>query len=129
MKKKIFSILFAVIMLVPCLMLTGCGKIKELSGKTLIYAKVVVSESLNKDDYKDEYKNTTLTFTEDGKVIIDDGTDESTSLYKFENGKVYIKAETDEDYPEDAFAEIDGKYLVHSQTVSGGVIKIYFKVK
>lgn len=129
MKKKIFSILIAVIMLVPCLMLAGCGKIKELSGKTLVYAKVVVSKSLNKDDYKDKYKNTTLTFTEDGEVVIDDGADESTSQYKFENGRLYIKPETDENYPEEPFAEVDGKYLVHSQTVAGGVVKVYFKVR
>ena len=115
-------------MLVPCLMLTACGKIKTLSGETLVYAKVSVSKNLNKEDYKDEYKKLTFTFSEE-EVVFNDGTNEDTYLYKFENGKVYIKADSDDQFPEEPYAEIDGKYMVISQTVSGGVVKVYFKVK
>ena len=129
MKKKIFSIVLLFAFLIPCLtLLTACGKIKSLDGKTLVFAKVEVTGSISKGDYEDEYKKHTFVFSET-EVDFSDGTNEDTFNYKLENGKLYTKSKTASDYPEDAFAEIDGKYMVVSLTAEGGVVKVYFKVK
>ena len=58
MKKKIFSIVLLFAFLIPCLtLLTGCGKIKELDGKTLVFAKVEVEGSVSKEEYENLYRN------------------------------------------------------------------------
>ncbi len=128
MKKKIFSVLMLAVLLVPCLLFVACGKLKSIENKTFVYSKVVVTGSLNKDDYKDEYKNHSFKFSE-SEVVFNDGTDEHTYDYKFENSKVYLKADSDTSFPDEAYAEIDGNYMVISQTKTGGVVKVYFKVK
>ena len=127
MKKKIFSVLIAIVILIPCLMLTSCGKIKSLEGETLVYSKVSVTGSVSKSDYEDQYKNIKFVFTETEVYFYEGVTETDIYDYKFEDGRLFIKAQTDEEYPENAYAEVDGKYLVVGQTVDGGVVKIYFK--
>ena len=129
MKKKIFSIVLLFAFLIPCLtLLTGCGKIKELSGKTLVFSKVVVEGSITKEEYENSYKGHSFEFS-DETVTFSDGVNEDTYDYKFEKNKVYIKDTNDEAYSEKPYAEISGEYMVVSQTVEGGVVKVYFKVK
>ena len=129
MKKKIFSIVLLFAFLLPCLtLLTACGKIKELNGKTLVFSKVHVEGSISKEEYENQYKGLSFVFTED-KVTFTDGVNEDTYDYKLENTKVYIKDTNDDTYSTEPYAEISGEYMVVSQTAEGGVVKVYFKVK
>ena len=127
MKKKVFSILVAVIMLIPCLMLVACGKIKSLEGETLVYSKISVVGEISEDGYEEEYKNIKFVFSETEVIFYEGSKETDTYDYKFEDGKLYIKAKTDENFPTDAYAETSGKYLMISQTVEGGVVKVYFE--
>lgn len=129
MKKKIFSVLVAVMMIVPCLLLSACGGLKSLDGKTLIFSKVEVTGAITKDKYENDYKLQSFEFSEDVVTFTDGTNDPDYYNYKLEGGKVYIKAETDDEYPEEPFAEIFGDYMVVSQTVEGGVVKVYYKQK
>lgn len=127
MKKKFFSFFIVIVMLIPCLMLAACGKLKSLEGETLVYSKVSVTGSISKSAYEEQYKNIKFVFTET-EVYFYEGTIESDIYdYKFEDGRLFIKAQTDEDFPDEAYAEVDGKYLVIAQTVDGGIVKVYFK--
>jgi major membrane immunogen (membrane-anchored lipoprotein) len=129
MKKKIFSIVLLFAFLIPCLtLLTGCGKIKEISGKTLVFAKVEVEGSVSKEEYENLYKGHSFEFTEE-KVTFTDGVNKDTYDYKFEKSKIYIKDTNDAEFEKEPYAEISGEYMVVSQTVEGGVVKAYFKVK
>ena len=127
MKKKIFNILFAIVMIIPCLMLTACGSIKSLEGETFVFSKITVTGSISKSDYENDFKNHKFVFSETEVVFYEGLSAADTYDYKFENGKLYIKAKTDADYSNKAYAETDGKYLVISQTVEGGIVKVYFK--
>lgn len=129
MKKKIFSLVLLFVFLIPCFtLLTACGNLKSLNGKTLVFAKVEVDGTISKEDYENEYKLHSFVFDE-SEVTFSDGTNEDSYNYKVEKTKVYLKATTDTEYPSEAYAEIDGKYMVISQTVEGGVVKVYFKSK
>lgn len=129
MKKKIFSIALLFAFLIPCMVLfSACGKIKDLNEKTLVFAKVEVEGSVSEEDYVNLYKAHTFKFGEK-QVEFTDGVNEDVYDYKLENSKLYVKDTLDETYPEDPLAEISGSYMILSQTVEGGVVKIYFKVK
>lgn len=129
MKKRIFSIVLLFAFLIPCFtLLTGCGKIKDMTGKTLIFAKVEVEGSINKEEYENLYKGHSFKFTET-QVTFSDGLNEETLDYKLENTKLYVKDSADDAYPETPYAEISGGNMVVSETVAGGVVKVYFKVK
>ncbi len=129
MKKKIFSIVLLFAFLIPCLtLLTACGKIKELNGKTLVFSKVQVEGSISKEEYENQYKGHSFVFKEE-TVTFTDGVNEDTYDYKLEKTKVYIKDTNDESYSTEPYAEISGEYMVVSQTIEGGVVKVYFKVK
>ena len=129
MKKKIFNFLFAVVFVIPCLMLVACGNIKSLNEKTMVYSKIEVTGSLVKSDYEDDYKDLSFIFSEDEVVFSDGLNSENTYNYKLEDGRVYIKAKSDSNYKEEPYAEMKGKYMVVSQTLDGGTIKVYFKAK
>jgi len=129
MKKKIFSIVLLFAFLIPCLtLLTGCGKIKELDGKTLVFAKVEVEGSVSKEEYENLYRGHSFDFTEE-TVTFSDGVNEDIYDYVLDKTKVFIKDSNDTEYSEKPYAEISGEYMVVSQTVEGGVVKVYFKVK
>ena len=129
MKKRILSFALLFAFLIPCLaLLTGCGKIKSLENKTLIYAKIQVEGSISKEEYENQYKTLSFVFTED-TITFTDGINEDTYDYKLEGSKLYIKDDSDAAYTETPYAEISGSYMVVSQTVEGGVVKVYFKVK
>lgn len=129
MKKKIFSIVLLFAFLIPCLtLLTACGKIKELNGKTLVFAKVEVEGSVTKEEYENLYRGHSFEFTEE-TVTFSDGINEDTYDYVLDKTKVFIKDTNDTEYSEKPYAEISGEYMVVSQTVEGGVVKVYFKVK
>ena len=67
-------------------------------------------------------------FTEE-TVTFSDGVNEDTYDYVLDKTKVFIKDSNDTEYSEKPYAEISGEYMVVSQTVEGGVVKVYFKVK
>ena len=129
MKKRIFSIVLLFAFLIPCFtLLTACGKLKDLTSKTLIFDKVEVEGSISKEEYENLYKGHSFKFTET-QVTFSDGLNEETLDYKLEKTKLYIKDSSDESYPEKPYAEISGGNMVVSETVTGGVVKVYFKVK
>ena len=94
----------------------------------MIYAKIQVEGSISKEEYENQYKTLSFVFTED-TVTFTDGINEDTYDYKLEGSKLYIKDDSDAAYTETPYAEISGSYMVVSQTVEGGVVKVYFKVK
>lgn len=128
MKKKIFSIILMFAMLFPCLMLAACGNHKGFVGKTLVYSKVEVEGSISKEYYETKYKNHSFEFDKE-TLIFSDGVYDYTYNYKIEKNELYIKAEDDVAFPTEYYAEISGKNIIVSQTVTGGVVKVYFKVK
>ena len=129
MKKKIFSIVLLFAFLVPCMFfLSACGKIESLDKKTFVFAKVEVEGSVSKEEHETSNKSKYFKFSED-EVVFFNGVDETTYSFKLENSKIYIKDVDDETFPEKEFAEMSGNYMVVSQTVDGGVVKVYFKVK
>lgn len=129
MKKKIFSIVLLFAFLVPCvLFMAACGEIKSLDKKMFVFAKVEVDGSISKEDYENNSKTQYFKFSEE-EVIFYNGVEETTYSYKYEDSKIYIKDVDDEVFPEDAFAEMSGNYMVVSQSTTGGVVKVYFKVK
>ena len=128
MKNRITKILLAIVLLLPCAFLfTACGNLKSLNGKTLVFSKVEVTGTLVKKDYEDLYKTVSYEFDEK-TLTYKDGDVEDSYDYKLENGKVYTRAEGDE-YPNEAFAEISGKYMVITVTTDAGIAKIYFEAK
>ena len=129
MKKKIFSFVFLLIMVVPCFIIfTACGKLKDLKGKTMVFYKVEVVGAIDKTAYENTYK--TLSFKFDEKeVTFSDGVNEDVYNYRFNNSKLYIKAANDDAYSTTPYAEISGSNMIISDSVDGGVIKVYFKVK
>ena len=128
MKKKIFSVLIMLFVLVPSLLFVSCGKSSSFVGKTLIFSKVEVNGSLSKEYYEERNKLKSFTFEED-EMVFSDGVSEVSHHYKIENNKLYIKSIESTEFPTDHFAEISGNYLIVSETVAGGVVKVYFKAK
>ena len=130
MKKKIFSLTLLLVLLFPCLFLfTACGELKTLSNKTLVFSKVEVTGDLNASDYELMYKNCKFTFSKDSVVCNDGTSDGPTNYFKVEDGKVYIRAEEDEEYSSIAYAELSGKYMIVTQTVGENTVKVYFAEK
>ena len=128
MKNRITKFLLAIVLLLPCAFLfTACGNLKSLEGKTLVFSKVEVTGTLVKEDYEDLYKTMSYEFGE-ATLLCKDGTVEDTLEYKLEDGKVYTRLEGDE-YPNEAFAEVSGKYIVITITKDNGIAKIYFETK
>lgn len=129
MKKKIFGIVLLFAFLIPCLTIfSACGKIESLNNKTLIFSKVQVEGSITKDEYEKEYKAYSFKFSEE-EVVFSDGVSSQTYSYKLVGSKIFIKDVEDEEFPEDAYAEISGKSMVVSQTLDNGKLKVYFKAK
>ena len=121
--------MFAIVMLLPCIFLfTACGEIKKLEGKTLVYSKIEVTGSLEKEEYESSYKLVSFTFDKDTMTYKDGSQETEEHEYKLENGKVYLKSEGEE-FPTTHYAEVSGKYMIVTETYNGGTVKVYFKVK
>ena len=130
MKKKFFSLSLLFVLLIPCLFLfTACGELKTLSDKTLVFSKVEVTGDLNASDYELMYKNCKFTFSKDSVVCNDGTSDGPVNYFKVENGKVYIRAEEEEEFSQIAYAELSGKYMIVTQTVGENTVKVYFAEK
>ena len=128
MKNKILKSFLVFAILLPCLiLLSACGGTKNLKNKTLLFSKVEVTGSLNKDQYEEEYKNISFKFGEDTVTYID-GVIEDTYSYKVEDGKVYLKGE-DQEYSDEPYAELSGNFMIVTDTYDNGVVKIYFEIK
>lgn len=129
MKNKILKSLLAVVMLLPCMMLfTACGKLKSLAGDTFVFSKVEVTGTVNQQEVEDDYKLLSYEFTETTMIYKDGSEEENSCEYKFEDGKLFIKAEGDE-FSNEPFAVASGKFLVVTEEREGGTVKIYFKIK
>ncbi len=129
MKKRILNFVLFFVMIVPCVMLfSACGGMKSLNGKTFVYSKVEVEGSIDKTAYESNYLAISFKFEEED-VTFSDGARQDTYNYKYENKKLYLKASTDTDFPEDPYAEFSGDYMIVCETVEGGIVKVYFKVK
>lgn len=125
--KKILSYVLLVVVILPCMfLLTACGELKSLSGKTFVLSKVEVTGTLNKDQCFEEYKNMKFTFT-DTEMTLVNGSSTDSWEYKLENKKVYQKVYGK--YRTEAFAKISGKYLVTTETRDGEVLTCYFSEK
>ena len=128
MKNKILKSFLVFAILLPCLiLLSACGGTKNLKNKTLLFSKVEVTGSLNKDQYEEEYKNISFKFGEDTVTYID-GVIEDTYSYKVEDSKVYLKGE-DQEYSNEPYAELSGNFMIVTDTYDNGVVKIYFEIK
>ena len=129
MRNRILKSLLAIVMILPCMMLfTACGKLKSLEGETFVFSKVEVTGTVDKQEVEEDYKLLSYEFTET-TMIYKDGSEEPNSCdYKFENGKLFIKAEGDE-FSNTPFAVASGKFLVVTEERDGGTAKIYFKIK
>lgn len=128
MKNKILKSFVAILVLIPCMFLfTACGSLKALEDKTLVFAKVEVTGSLDANEVESEYSTYTFKFDDD-TVIFYDGTNEYTYDYKLEDGKLYLKDANETEYDE-VFGKISGKYLVKSVEYDGGTATVYFKSK
>lgn len=128
MKKKVLNLLLAILLVIPCMFVfTACGELKSLSGKKLVFSKVEVTGTLVQEEVEYEYNTISFDFGED-TVLYSDGTNEDTYDYKVEDGKLYLKYSKDE-YGTTPFAELSGKYLVMTETLEGGTVTVYFKVK
>lgn len=129
--KRVLKSFLAFMLVVPFMfLLTACGETKSLNGNKYVYSKVEVSGTLAIEDYESMYSS--LCYYEFGEetVVSSDGEGENqTWNYKYENGKVYIKSTTAEEYS-DIYFEISGKYLIVTETVEDGqTFKVYFKQK
>lgn len=126
--KKILKSILAFVLLLPCaLLFTACGKLKSLEGKTFNYSKVEVTGSANKQEYENLYRGISFKFSKSTVVYVDVGV-EDTYNYKYENAKVYLSSEGEE-FGTKPYAELSGEYMILSQSVEGGTVKIYFKLK
>lgn len=128
MKRKFKSLLMLMVIIPFAFLLCACGGVKSLNGKTYVYNRIETTGTVKADDYVNEYKSLSLVF---GESTVDyAGSGESATFdYKMENGKLYLKDSKQSDYPTNASAEISGKYLIITDIVSGGTIKVYLKVK
>lgn len=126
--KRILKSILAFVLIVPfALLLTACGGTKSLEGNKYVYSKIETTGSVVASDYEKNYSLISFEFSEE-EVVYTDGSETDTYFYKFEDGKLYLKAGADDDYG-DAYGVISGKYLVITETVTGGTLKVYFKVK
>lgn len=128
--KRIFKSILAFVLIVPfAFLLVACGGNKNLNGKTYVFDHVEVTGTLLKDEYEDDFKSLIMIFSE-AEVEYSNGVgNQDTYDYKIANGKLFIKDKLEDDFSEKAYAEVDGKYLIISETNNGGTAKIYLKVK
>lgn len=129
MKRKFKSILMLVIIVPFMFLLTACGGVKSLSGKTYVYKRIETTGTVNAEDNVDDYKSLMLVFGESTVDYYTSANDYETYDYKLENGKLYLKGSSQSDYPTTAFAEVSGKYIITTDIVEGGTIKAYLKAK
>lgn len=127
--KKILKSIFAFVLVIPfVVLLTACGGAKNLDGKTYVFNRVEVTGTINKTDIENEYIYMSFEF-KDGVLNYVNGTETDSFDYKLEDGKVYTKSSSSDEYSSSYFAEISGKYLIVTETSDDGIAKIYFKKK
>ena len=131
MNKKMKSVCSWAVCLVTACGFVGCkGKGNPLDSSSEQTANLKQAEyNTTTGTMPSNWNELTYTDNNDRQIMSYIGSNFFDYDYKFEKSKIYIKDTNDTEFEKEPYAEISGEYMVVSQTVEGGVVKTYFKVK